>query len=94
MSKLVDTCPLTALGLTFQTPELSEGSDHAVGLEDHLWCDMSCAAILSSSGRQDLEIQSAQRSRDGDLYEHLNTLEKWFSAYREQRCFVPVCPVG
>lgn len=73
MSKLVDTCPITALGLTFQTPELSEGSDHAVGLEDHLWCDVSCAAILSSSGRQDLEIQSAQAHRDPGMGTYMST---------------------
>lgn len=48
MSKLVDTCPPAALGLTFKTSELSEGSDHAVGLEDHLRCDVSCVAILHS----------------------------------------------
>lgn len=79
MSKLVDTCPPAALGLTFKTSELSEGSDHAVGLEDHLRCDVSCVAILHSSGGRDLEIESTQeapgpyRSRAGNLHEHLNT---------------------
>lgn len=82
MSKLVDTCPPAALGLTFMTSELSEGSDHAVGLEDHLRCDMSCVAILHSSRRGDLEIQSTQgapgpyRTGAGNLYEHLNTWDK------------------
>lgn len=82
MSKLVDTCPPAALGLTFKTSELSEGSDHAVGLEDHLRCDVSCVAILHSSRRGDLEIQSTQgapgpyRTGAGNLYEHLNTRDK------------------
>lgn len=80
MSKLVDTCPPTALGLTFKTSELSEGSDHAVGLEDHLQCEVSCVAILHSSERGDLEIQSTlgapgpYRSRDGNQYEYLNMI--------------------
>lgn len=82
MSKPVDTCPPAALGLTFKTSELSEGSDHAVGLEDHLWCDVSCVAILHSSGRGDLEIRSTQgapglyRAQAGNLYERLNTRDK------------------
>ena len=82
MSKLVDTCPPTALGLTFKTLELSEGSDHAVGLEDHLRCDVSCVAILHSSRRGDLQIQPTKRapgtytSRAGNLCEHPNTQNK------------------
>lgn len=82
MSKLVDTCPPAALGLTFKTSELSEGSVHAVGLEDHLRCDVSCVAILHSSRGGDLEIQSTQgppgpyRTRAGNLYEHLNNWDK------------------
>lgn len=54
MSGLVDTCPLSALGVTLETLELSGGSDRAVGLEDHLRCQGSCGEMLHSPRGGDL----------------------------------------
>lgn len=59
MSGLVDTCPPAAPGVTSGTLELSGGSDHAVGLEDHLQCEGSCGEMLHSPWGGDLEIQRA-----------------------------------
>lgn len=93
MSGLVDTCPLSALGVTLETLELSGGSDRAVGLEDHLRCQGSCGEMLHSPRGGDLQIQRAPgpcRDRAGNLQEHLNTWDKRLPAHGWQRWLFPV----
>lgn len=88
MSGLVDTCPPAALGVTFETLELSGGSDHAVGLGDHLGCEGSCGEMLHSPRGGDLEIQRAPGlygARAGSLQEHLNTWDKHLPDHGWQR---------
>lgn len=57
MSGLLDTCPPAALGVTFETLELSGGSEHAVGFGDHLRCQGSCGEMLHSPRGGDLRYR-------------------------------------